>query len=373
MTINEIFEQSRVEGQYSRNIVFPRLRWISKTKFEEEISIKKAEFHPCLNENQSLKNRIFLGKLIPNLKNSLLSSNEEQFDSELIGSVYYSNDQIWKLKVTYVGQTIEITEGFMVLNIQDYNTYFWSYNDAFQKVNLPLYALKVSFDSSDSHYQYAGRRFKQSKNSEYSIVYYSNAWLKLENQIESVFGRIKTNLGLLMVPYENMEIGYSNFEVLCLKASPANLKILCRSAIRKYLDHSQKKIKSLCNQNERKYFIPDSLVNFLKYPSFLFIDDCMFKEEKIVHDNDEYELSIDQQNENLICKKLMGSVNFSKEWVLQKNTDCIFLHPFYTVFYCNSKKKAIKNNLTNSNNSNCILPYKFFVDWEKLTFEIKYL
>lgn len=372
MNINKFIEYPRVDGQYNRNIVFPSLHWISKKKFEEEITINdNLEIHPCLNEDKPFIKRIFLGKLIPNPDTSILLNSEGQLNSELIGSVYYSEEKIWKLKITFFGQTYEIREHFLILNIEDRNAYFWKANDAFQTVHLPLFALKVSFDSSDSYYQYAGRRLKQSDSSRDSIIFYSNAWLKIENQNELNFGKIKTNLRLLMVPYENMEIGHSSYEVLCLKASPSSLKVLCRSAIRKYLNHSQKKIKSLNYPSEKKYYIPDILVDYLKYPSFLKIGDCFLKEEKLVDENDEYELSIDQNSGDLKCKKLTECVEKSKEWILQKNADCILLHPFNTVFYCSSRKQVIKNNFLNSNNF--IVPYKFFVNWEKLTFEIKYL
>lgn len=373
MNINEFLENSRVEGQCNRNIVFPSLCWISKSKFEDEINgNNNLKVHPCLNEDQPFIKRIFLGKLIPNSEASLLLNSEDQCNSELIGSVYYSQEKIWKLKLTFFGQTYEIKDNFLILNIQDPNAYFWRANDAFQTVHLPLYALKVSFDSSDSYYQYAGRRLKQSQESKDSIIFYSNAWLKVENQHESIFGKIKTNLRLLMVPYSNMEIGHSSYEVLCLKATPSSLKMLCRSAVRKYLNHSQKKIKSLYNPNEKKHYLPEILVDYLKFPSFLKIGDCLFKEEKLVDENDEYELSIDQDSGDLICKKLTECLDKSKEWVLQKNVDCILLHPFNTVFYSSSRRQVVKNNFLNSNH-NFIVPYKFLVNWQKLTFEIKYL
>ncbi|RNA35765.1 hypothetical protein BpHYR1_004504 [Brachionus plicatilis] len=370
MTIDEFFEHPRVEAQNNRNIIFPRLRWMSKSKFEEEIN-SHLEIHPCLNEDQPVRSRVFLGKLIPNSNSSILLNHQDQLTSELIGSVFYSSDKIWKLKITFSGLTHEIADGFLILSLQDSKSYFWDANDAFQNVQLPPYALKVSLDSSDSHYQYAGRRSTQTLNSRYSIIFYSNAWLKVEDQLELTFGKIKTDLRLLMVPYENMEIGHSKYEVLCLKASPACLQILCRSAIRKYVNRSQKNIKSLSSPIGKNIFLPNLLVNYLKYPSFLVIGDCMFKEEKLVHENDEYELFFDQENGDLMCKKLTECVDVSSEWIMQKNADCILLHPFSAVFYSSSKKKATRNNFTNSSDS--LLPYKFFVNWDNFTFEIKYM
>ncbi len=61
-------------------------------------------------------------------------------------------------------------------------------------------------------------------------------------------------------PINRLEVGFDTYETLCLKASPAPLKTLCRGAVRSYVNYSQKNIKSL-NQD---HLVPDSLIDYLK-------------------------------------------------------------------------------------------------------------
>ena len=48
---------------------------------------------------------------------------------------------------------------------------------------------------------------------------------------------------LMYAPIQNLEVGFDQFETLCLKPSPAPLKALCRTVVRTYANYSQQKYK----------------------------------------------------------------------------------------------------------------------------------
>ena len=87
----------------------------------------------------------------------------------------------------------------------------------------------------------------------------------------------------LLVPFNDLELEIKKYEVLFLKASPAALKILCRTFIRKKMNHSNEAIGKITQ-------IPVTLNNYIKYPSFLKTGDYMLKHEKIVSDDGKFEL-----------------------------------------------------------------------------------
>ena len=190
--------------------------------------------------------------------------------------------------------------------------------------------------------------------------FYSNGWCHFDEKIPRVFGKVNKNYKLLFAPFKNLEIGFDEFETLCLKASPASLSILCRSAIRSYVNYSQKNIKSI-NTSERK-LIPDSLVNFLKYPSHLNVGEYMLQDEKLVQKDDQYELAIDKQSGNLVFRSLTDQPK--KSFVIARNIDNIWLHRFHTIYYNHT------NSTTYAAHSlyNKISAYKFFIEWDGSSF-----
>ncbi|CAF0781533.1 unnamed protein product [Brachionus calyciflorus] len=364
-------EDPIVEGQYSRNVIFPALKWISKSKFISLIEkCPKLNIQPCLNSNENIHKRLFLGKSIPKYTQDQNNTEVDIDNVEIVGNVYFSVEKKWKLKTTFKGRSYEISDEFLILNIKDVNSIFWKsinmMNNFEQKI--PKYALKVSFDSSEHHYMYAGRLKEDNSNTDCSIIYYSNAMLRINEKFDSFFGKISPTTKLLFSQYQDLEIGHFSYEILCLKPSPASLKALCKSSIRKYLNYSQKKIKSLSQKNEEKIHLPQYLVNYLKFPSFLKIGDFMFKEDKIVHENDKYEMLYDAKKNNLICRYLDRNCD-DQECIFLANVDSIMLHPFNAVFYNSSNSKATKSQILAPK----INPYKFYINWENSSFEIKYL
>lgn len=112
-----------------------------------------------------------------------------------------------------------------------------------------------------------GRTIEETADSPKRPKYYSNGWYHFDEPITQVFGKINKSYRLMFAPLKDLEIGFDQYETLCLKASPANLKTLCRSAIRSYANYSQINIKSI--NNLERQLLPEALINYLKvYYSF---------------------------------------------------------------------------------------------------------
>ena len=109
---------------------------------------------------------------------------------------------------------------------------------------------------------------------------------------ELPLGSVSYNHGLfapLNDEFRHLELRFRNFKILCLRPSPAPLKVLCRSVIRLLTNHSNEKITQI-NQSTGELFIPGDLIKYLRYPSNLRVCDYMLKGEKIVREDQKYEL-----------------------------------------------------------------------------------
>ena len=183
-----------------------------------------------------------------------------------------------------------------MLSIDDPNAFYWcsnkednvknTYSFTVNYKEIPRYALRVCVDKVDNRYSYIGRTFMEEDSKDTSEPkpkrpkFMANSWCQIDDKIPQIFGKVNKNYKLLFAPFKNLELGFDEFETLCLKASPASLSILCRSAIRSYLNYSQKNIKSI-NTSERK-LLPETLVNFLKYPEHLKTGEFMLQDEKYI-------------------------------------------------------------------------------------------
>lgn len=376
-------EISLIEGVNNRKYVITKICWLSNSKFEELINIHKLknsllEINPCLNENDDIHSRLFIGKTKPiylhqshegNL--NIINRNDSEIHkyTELIGNVFYSFDKKWKLKVTYQGRSIEIEDNFLILNIPDRNSYFWCSNVdisnptqlVFNQKELPKFAFRAAVDKMNCKYSYVGRTLSDDED---RPKFYSNAWLKFSKNIERTFGKVCKSHKLLYSSYQDLEIGFDQFETLCLKVTPASLKILCRTALRYYLNYSQSKIVSINNDSLNQ--IPRSLVNYLKYPSCLKIGELLLRDEKLVDENNCYELAFDYLTGNLICKNLHDKNKQTYLSVVAYGVDSIILQPFDVIFF-NSKDLKVVNVHSIYDN----LPFRLYLDWEKTCFKIE--
>ena len=191
-------------------------------------------------------------------------------------------------------------------------------------------------------------------------------WYQIGDKVQKTFGKVKKSYKLLFAPSRNMELGFDQFETLCLKASPASLKVLCRSVVRSTLNYSQRNIKSLKNLK----LCPKALVNFLEYPSHLKLGEFLLKDEKLVREDDSLELAFDKHTGNLVCQREdvqsptsndEPPVNGGESRVIAQNVDLVWLHTFQTVFY---NQKSSRARPVHSIYDKLIL-YNFLIDWEK--------
>ena len=394
---NECLEYAEfpgVEEGVDRKLVFTEVKWLRKVKFEKMINDsiangKDCDIYPCLNQESRVEYRQFIGKTIPKMppvsENSNNNNNDENNNNmitnhspheylEVIGSVYLPrNSNKWKLIITHDNQVFEIDDDFLVLYINDPNSFFWNsnieeqsnseYTFRFNNKNIPRYAFRAAVDKIDCKYSYIGRTLVEN---EFYLgepmpsrpKFYMNGWFYFSDNIPQTFGKINRSYKLLFAAHKNMELGFDQFETLCLKASPAPLKILCRSALRKYLNFSQQKIKSI---NDATHHIPKHLIDYLKFPSSLKAGEFMLKDEKLVKEEDDYELFIDQTG-NLVCK----SLTTNKEKLIAYNVDTIWLHRFQTVFYNHVNSTAFTAHSIYEN----LASYKFLIQWEKFLSQV---
>ena len=168
------------------------------------------------------------------------------------------------------------------------------------------------------------------------------------------FGKVKQSYKLLFAPTKSMELGFDQFETLCLKASPASLKELCRQVVRSSLNYSQANIKSL-NATDRP-IVPLALVNFLKYPSHLRVGECLLCNEKLVSDDDTIEIELDKSTGHMVIWRR----NEAKQ-ILAYNVDFVWLHRFHTVYYDNKSSQAKPVHLIYDN----LVNYKLSFDFDK--------
>ena len=228
----EFSEYPSVEGGVDRRLVFPRITWLSKAQFERIIekcksatsvssSSKEAEsmstdsedvesteetvteIQPFLENNYSIgsrsvrnarhlhqvEKRIYVGKTIPkspwvqhpNGTGGLVGNEGDRslpFEfTEMIGNVYKSDEPSdygkWKIKVTHNGYVFDLDDNFLVLQIKDPNSFFWSSNvdpastDSnsiyfqFNIKEIPNYALRASVDKEKCEYNYIGRTIEE--------------------------------------------------------------------------------------------------------------------------------------------------------------------------------------------------------------------
>jgi hypothetical protein len=185
--------------------------------------------------------------------------------------------------------------------------------------------------------------------------YYSNAWICFEGGLERTFGKLSRSKRLLFIPFRNIEIGCDCFDTLCLKASPASLKTLCRSVIRSGVKHSQTNIES------PQLVLPKSLVEFLKYPLWLKTGEFLLKGEKLVNKDGNVEVGIDDVTGELVCKE-----GEETRFVVAKDVDMVCLHRFHVVFYSQSTSRASKVHAVYDLSS-----YRFLIEWDKFTWKIE--
>ncbi|CAF0746278.1 unnamed protein product [Brachionus calyciflorus] len=349
--------------EIDHKLTFKQIKWLSKTKFEDLLS-KGKQIHPFIS-NENNRNRFYIGKTIQHdleegvrlnnyhyyyHDNNARENEQNELNLEIIGTIFLNPEtKQWQLNVAHNSGVIEIKKNFLVLSIEDPNSYQWITTN---ENKIPKYALRGCVDRVSNEYFYFGRTGFDSENPKY----YQNDWIAYEHptKVPNLFGKVHVGHSLMYVPYDNKELAYTIYDVLCIKPSPSRLKNLCRLELRNLLSHSNERIERI-NQNESKIFLPECLISFIKYPSYLSVGEYMLNGEKIIRKDGKFEMTIERDGK-FVCKSIIANRDklSQKDLIDQEDTQfkriiaygvhSVWLSRFQIVLYkLNNKIKVIHN------------------------------
>jgi hypothetical protein len=376
--------------QYAdRRLVFPTIKWLSKAKFEQLMKTN-ATIYPYISsidghgetndddENEpfpslSMSNdRIYVGKsiqthLAEGVPFNPTFRNENAFSLEIIGCVRKSDSSgQWQLVVPHSSTTFTIKNDFLVLSIEDTRSFQWRRTS---KSEIPKYALRGCIDRLTNEYFYVGRTRPQDENNDENgpnYYRYGQSWVRFRERVPSLFGKVHVSHACMYAPYDNLELSFKHYDVLCLRPSPASLKQLCRCTLRELFQHSNEKIASINGS------LPLNLVEFLKYPAFLSVGEYLVKGEKLVRDDGRFEMVIEPNDDlyirpcvlsSSLTARQSASEQFDLETqqvkrLIHPRIDSIWLHRFHLVLYRKDGRLYVLHNFFNSSPPE----YRFFIN-----------
>lgn len=262
---------------------FPLINWLSKAKFEEKLN-QNIELYPHLNPDnddeseivksrQSKNNRIYVGKssqthTSEGVKYETYSlTNHVPINLEIIGSVVHNDlTGVWELHVSHGTSEIVIKNDFFMLSIEDPNAIEWKRT---RKGEIPPMALRGCIDRFTSEYFYIGKTCDQEKKPRYLDLANTHEWTEFAETIPARFGKVHVGHECLYVGFNNMEISFVDYDILCLRPTPAPLLNISRVFIRLLCKNSNDQISKINSDPTRNKFLPEYFVKFLKYPSQL--------------------------------------------------------------------------------------------------------
>ena len=358
------YKESPSISDANRKVVFPLINWLSKAKFEEYLKLESTDpfeykIYPYINSiddidrDDTIDNRIFIGKTIPTSLDEeidLRMYNYSQVHTtlEVIGNVIKNLNGEWELRVPHGSSVKILKRDFLILSIKDANSFNWvrTNNDI-----IPRHALRGANDEFTREYFYIGRTIREAG---VKARYYSGHWIDFNEVTPNLFGKIHVGHKLLYAPHNSLELAFSDYEALCLKPSPAPLKILARLRIRNILGNSNKNISSI---NQKYKVLPDALMNFLKYPSFLTVGEFMLKNEKIT--DDRFEILI-ENNGDLVCKQVSDEGDdCNVKRIIYQGVHSVWLHRFQLIFFLTNNRFQIAHHFFNQSPE-----YKLSINYE---------
>ena len=274
-----------------RQYFLPEITWLDLEHFKE-IENKNTTF-PFLIASDGVT-KMFVGKTVPD--NS--DYRNPMTINEVIGTVVRDLNGNYCLRVPYDSRVFEVREKFVILSIKDEDSFEWKKE---AHGNIPSYALRGSLDNSAKEFLYIGRSLP---NDFKGRCYQNYQWGTFDEPVTSI-GKIHSTHGCLYAPIGNSEVALRDYEVLCLKPSPASLKVLCRLVVRDKIGHN---VNNMRQTFENK--LPNSIIQYLEYPSKLCYGEYLLKGEKLVSSCGSFELFINNSNE-LICKDNKKNVNIA--------------------------------------------------------------
>lgn len=237
-----IIEEIPCIEQTSRNYDYATIYWLDQIELNNQ-----SDYYPLKYNDQYIAiNGIYC---------------EDETKNIFIGSIGYKST-IFRY-VNLLDEKVYSSEKFYILCVKHKDSYYWSEN--VQLTNLPKNALRASLNHNICEYLYIG---KDSHENIGSIVRSDNLIYTIQN--------IK-------------RVDEDNVSILCLKASPTSLKNLCKLRIQLNLttNHQVERLSPT---------LPNNLIYFLKYPSFISSGECLLKGEKLISTNNTGALEISHEN-----------------------------------------------------------------------------
>ena len=285
MTYREAPNVKNIQRQY----FFPEISWLDVEYFKEIENINTLI--PFLIASDGVT-KMFVGKTVPDYSDW----RNPMTIYEVIGTVVRDLNGNYCLRVPYDSRVFEVREKFLILSLKDDDSFEWK-NDANEYI--PNYALKGSLHNTTSEIFYIGRSLP---NETSAIRCHNHNWSKCNEPVTSI-GTIDSTHGCLYAPIDDSVVCLLVYEVLCLKPSPASLKVLCRLVVRGKIGHN---VNIMRQTFENK--LPNSIIQYLEYPSKLRYGEYLLKGEKLVSSCGSFELFINNTNE-MICKDNKKNVN----------------------------------------------------------------
>ena len=361
-----------------RNLAFPFISWLTKARFLEYLQTNRP-IYPYLMPNEesaaslpsNMIRRTFIGKSIQsNLSEGVRYGYDykllqKEINLEMIGSVMQTLNGQWELQVPHSSNVFKIQKDFLVLCIDDPNSFEWV---STQKSNIPKYALRACIDRLTNEYFYVGRVHHHFNCPVPECFQGATTWTKFNEPLPVRFGKVHVTHKAMYVPFNNLELAFSCYDTLCLKPSPSSLRILCRLRVRTLLDFSSEKIKKInVNKSGRKY-VPESVLKFINYPSYLSVGEYMLKGEKVIRSDGKFFMEIESNGNLTISSIITDKDTLSDEElqqrqltqvknILSSDVDSIWLHRFQVAFFKTNTKVKVMHSFFDTSPE-----YKLFIN-----------
>lgn len=353
----------------SRKIEFPVLKWLNKSQFEEYLKLQSADpdafsIYPYIDQIEGDSNsRIFIGKSLPHSNEGVQSWKNRNSKLEIIGTVAKNIKNEWQLSVTHGSDVFEIKNDFLVLCLSDFRSYDWVKT---KLDSIPKFSLRGAIDQFTDEYFYIGCNCLNGvvNGQQWQWTHERQQWNDVENT-PPLFGKVHLTHKCLYAPVNNIEVRFENYFTLVLKPSPASLKILCRIKIREMTKQSNENIKLINKNKTGRIYLPVTLINFLKYPSYLSVGEFLLKDERLVREDGQFEMLI-ENNGNLVVRSTSNNSDLSDDThvkrIIQNDVSSVWLHRFQLVLLrSDSRLYLLRNFYYNSPE------YKFGIEPNSLT------
>lgn len=236
---------------------------------------------------------------------------------------------------------------------------------------IPKYALRAAIDEFTREYFYVGRNRLDAK-----PKYYRNGVFEFNEPLSNLFGKVHVTHSCLYAPLNDLELIFDDYEILCMRPTPNKLKIISRELVRKLAKYSNEKIELINENANGLVYVPNKLIDFIKYPSCLTSGEYMLRNEKIVRDDGKFELAV-LNNGDLVIRSIIKSNEASKlnkqeltnlqdtqyQRIIYRSVNSIWLHKFHAIIYNNhvrnQKKVLILKSFPLSNETT---DYRLMID-----------